>query len=196
MSGDVMEYFDKILEVEEKYDNYINVDRVQTFEDAKLWLQSYICEMEEFSDTGFREIRKDQIEYVKACMLSIFQNFIYGITNPLAIKDDIEVIKEQIHVANSFCECEKQLFDNVTENNYLEISSLGSFCYATYVDLERQMIASQNAIYYNIDSGMEKEYHSSMLSSSRESFGVFQYFFNQKMKSIKCAEVVEKTKKM
>lgn len=191
-----MEYFDKVSSVEEKYDKYINADKVQRFGDAKLWLESYICEMEEFVDTGFREIRKDQIEYVKACILSVLQNFVYGITNPLAIKADIEVIKEQVRIANSFCECEKQLFDNISQNNYLEFSKLGSFCYSVYVDLEKQMISSQSAIYYNIDSGVEDGYHPSMLSTSRESFNVFQDFFSQKMKSIKNAEVVEKIKKM
>ena len=184
------------LEVEEKYDEYINSNVSENSEGAIHWLQFYIGEMNDFVDVGFHEVRKDKVEYVKASFLSFFQNIISGITNPLAIKAEIEIIMEQIKLAQTFCSLEEELLDSINDSNYQEILKLGSFCYATYVDLEQGMILSQDAIYYNIDVGLEQEYHPSMVSPIIDSSFLVQDFFQKKMSEIKNAEVVEKVKKM
>lgn len=184
------------LEVEEKYDEYIDSNSSKNSEDAVNWLQFYIGEMNDFVDVGFHEVRKDKVEYVKASFLSVFQSIISGITNPLAIKAEIEVIEVQIKLAQTFCLLEEELLDNINDNNYQEILKLGSFCYSTYVDLERGMILSQDAIYYNINSGVEQEYQPSMVSSIIDSSCLVQDFVKKKMSGIKNTEVVEKVKKM
>lgn len=184
------------LEVEEKYDEYIDSNSSKNSEDAVNWLQFYIGEMNDFVDVGFHEVRKDKVEYVKASFLSVFQSIISGITNPLAIKAEIEVIEEQIKLAQTFCLLEEELLDSINDNNYQEILKLGSFCYSTYVDLEQGMILSQDAIYYNIDAGLESEYHPSMVSPIIDSSFLVQEFFKNKISEIKNAEVVEKVKKM
>ena len=152
--------------------------------------------MNDFVDVGFHEVRKDKVEYVKASFLSVFQSIISGITNPLAIKAEIEVIEEQIKLAQTFCLLEEELLECINDNNYQEILKLGSFCYSTYVDLEQGMILSQDAIYYNIDAGLEPEYHPSMVSPIIDSSFLVQEFFKNKISEIKNAEVVEKVKKM
>ena len=185
------------LEVEEKYDEYIDsTNSSKNSEDAVNWLQFYIGEMNDFVDVGFREVRKDKVEYVKASFLSVLQSIISGITNPLAIKAEIEVIEVQIKLAQTFCLLEEELLDSINDNNYQEILKLGSFCYSTYVDLEQGMILSQDAIYYNIDAGLEREYHPSMVSPIIDSSFLVQEFFKNKISEIKNAEVVEKVKKM
>lgn len=184
------------LEVEEKYDEYIDSNSSKNSEDAVNWLQFYIGEMNDFVDVGFHEVRKDKVEYVKASFLSVFQSIISGITNPLAIKAEIEVIEVQIKLAQTFCLLEEELLDSINDNNYQEILKLGSFCYSTYVDLERGMILSQDAIYYNINSGVEQEYQPSMVSSIIDSSCLVQDFVKKKMSGIKNTEVVEKVKKM
>ena len=184
------------LEVEEKYDEYIDSNSSKNSEDAVNWLQFYIGEMNDFVDVGFHEVRKDKVEYVKASLLSVFQSIISGITNPLAIKAEIEVIEKQIKLAQTFCLLEEELLDSINDNNYQEILKLGSFCYSTYVDLEQGMILSQDAIYYNIDAGLEREYHPSMVSPIIDSSFLVQEFFKNKISEIKNAEVVEKVKKM
>lgn len=184
------------LEVEEKYDEYMNADSAKELKDAMTWLEFYIGEMNEFADVGWHEIRKDKVEYVKASLLSIFRNVIVGITNPLAIKAEMEVIEKQIELAQTFCSLEKELLDSINDSNYQEVLNLGSFCYSTYVDLEQGMILSQDAIYYNIDAGLDFEYHPSMVSPIIDSSFLVQDFFKNKISEIKNVEVVEKIKKM
>ena len=184
------------LEVEEKYDEYMNADSAKELKDAMTWLKFYIGETNEFADVGWHEIRKDKVEYVKASLLSIFRNVIVGITNPLAIKAEMEVIEKQIELAQTFCSLEEELLDSMNDSNYQEVLNLGSFCYSTYVDLERGMILSQDAIYYNINSGVEQEYQPSMVSSIIDSSCLVQDFVKKKMSGIKNTEVVEKVKKM
>ena len=188
--------FRTALEVEEKYDEYINSDSSENSEDAVNWLQFYIGEMNDFLDVGFHEVRKDKVEYVKASFLSTFQSIISGITNPLAIKAEIEIIGEQIKLAQTFCSLEEELLECINDSNYQEILKLGSFCYSTYVDLEQGMILSQDAIYYNIDAGLDFEYHPSMVSPIIDSSFLVQDFFKNKISEIKNVEVVEKIKKM
>ena len=103
------------LEVEEKYDEYIDSNSSKNSEDAINWLQFYIGEMNDFVDVGFHEVRKDKVEYVKASFLSVFQSIISGITNPLAIKAEIEVIEVQIKLAQTFCLLEEELLDNIND---------------------------------------------------------------------------------
>lgn len=184
------------LEVEEKYDEYINGDAANDLKGAMTWLQFYIGEMNDFVDVGLHEIRKDKVEYVKASLLSVFQSIISGITNPLAIKAEMEVISQQVELAKSFCSLEEELLDSIDDSNYQEVLKLGSFCYSAYIDSEQSMILSQDAIYYNIDSGVEREYHPSMISPIIDSSCLVQNFFKKKMVEIKNPEVVEKVKKM
>ncbi len=183
------------LEVEEKYNAYMNVDTAKDLKGAMTWLEFYIGEMNEFADVGWHEIRKDKVEYVKASLLSVFRNVIVGITNPLAIKAEMKVIEKQIELAQTFCSLEEELLDSMNDSNYQEVLNLGSFCYSTYVDLERGMILSQDAIYYNIDSGVEQEYQPSMISSIMDSSCLVQDFLKRKILEIKNSEVVEKIKK-
>ena len=183
------------LEVEEKYNAYMNVDTAKDLKGAMTWLEFYIGEMNEFVDVGWHEIRKDKVEYVKASLLSVFRNVIVGITNPLAIKAEMRVIEKQIELAQTFCSLEEELLDSMNDSNYQEILNLGSFCYSTYVDLERGMILSQDAIYYNIDSGVEQEYQPSMISSIMDSSCLVQDFLKRKILELKNTEVVEKIKK-
>lgn len=183
------------LEVEEKYNAYMNVDTAKDLKGAMTWLEFYIGEMNEFADVGWHEIRKDKVEYVKASLLSVFRNVIVGITNPLAIKAEMRVIEKQIELAQTFCSLEEELLDSMNDSNYQEILNLGSFCYSTYVDLERGMILSQDAIYYNIDSGVEQEYQPSMIFSIIDSSCLVQDFLKRKILELKNTEVVEKIKK-
>lgn len=183
------------LEVEEKYNAYMNVDTAKDLKGAMTWLEFYIGEMNEFADVGWHEIRKDKVEYVKASLLSVFRNVIVGITNPLAIKAEMRVIEKQIELAQTFCSLEEELLDSMNDSNYQEVLNLGSFCYFTYVDLERGMILSQDAIYYNIDSGVEQEYQPSMISSIMDSSCLVQDFLKRKILELKNTEVVEKIKK-
>lgn len=184
------------LEVEEKYDSYMNADSAENLKCAMAWLQIYIGEMKDFADAGLYEIRKDKVEYIKASFLSVFQNIISGITNPLAIKAEMEVIGKQIELAQVFCSLEEGLLSSMNDSNYQEVLNLGSFCYSTYVDFEQSMILSQNAIYYNIDSGIEQEYQPSMISPITDSSFLVRDFVKKKMSEIKNTEVVEKVKKM
>lgn len=184
------------LEVLEKYDEYINVNSTENLRDAMIWLEFYIEEMKDFVSFGLQEVRKDKVEYFKARCLSTFQNIISGITNPLAIKADIDVIGKQIALARDFCSLEEKLLDSINDSNYQEVLNLGSFCYSTYLDLEENMILSQEAIYYNIDSGVEDEYHPNIFSPIIDSSFLVQDFVKKKMLEINNTEVVAKVKKM
>lgn len=205
-----MVLFRTILEVEEKYDEFVNSDFVkelpdfvkefsvsrESLEETFAFLEFCVDEMNDFVRLGFREIKKNRVEYIKASILSVFQSIVSGITNPLTIKAEMKIIGEQIELVQNFCSLEEELLQCVDDSNYQEIFALGSFCYFTYADLKQELLLRQDAVYYNIESGVEDEYHSSTISSVADASFLFFNFVKMKLAKIKNKEVVEKVKKI
>lgn len=189
-----MKLFKSVLDIEEGYKNWDNsVDNAfDDFEHAKKVSSWNIGEMKEVIREDCVELAKGYVSYVKSFVLAPFDE---EVLRPEAALAEIQFLKFKIHYARRAFSFQKEIFDSITEDNYIEVARFGDFCRDYCVDVNLELDNRQAAICHNIDCGFVDWFDFSMVEDINSSFSTFEDFYSMQLRTIKNSQIVEKTKK-
>lgn len=164
-------------------------DAFDDFYGARQIIKWNVCETREFIREGFFEVAADCSSYV----LSIVNGDTFS---SKAILGDILLLLVQMQYAKKANNVQKDILENVNENNYLELSRFADFCWNYYYSLESELQERQSVFYHNTERGFCDCFSLEKVEDISKSYQVFSEFYQEQLKSIKNTEVVEKSKKM
>lgn len=189
-----MKLFKFVLDIEEDYKNWDNSvdDAFDDFEHAEKVFSWSIEEMKESIREDCVELVKGYTTYVKSFVLAPFDE---DVLRPEAALAGIQFLKQKIHYARRALSFQKEIFDSMTEDNYIEVARFGDFCRDYCIDVNFELDNRQDVICHNIDCGFVDQFNFSMVEDIDSSFSTFEDFYSMQLRTIKSSQIVEKVKK-
>ncbi len=170
-------------EVREAYLNYIVSDsEVSNLEDATYQQEVFCDDISEQITSWEESIRKTKLEKFKISFyyMLVIPPLIWEIPKVEALEGEILSMEFCIDICKTFYSLQSDFLQELTSDNYQEISRLGDFCNQVFVDTIRRAGLSVDAIYDNINQGSEDMYHPSFVSDIEQSTNLVWDFCTHK----------------
>lgn len=162
-----MYLFRDMDEVKNEYDFSLLTDNyIERKEDAKYQQQVFCDDISEYIDNFYKEVWDAKIEKSKILLYNrlIIPNLILNLPRVEAIDSKILSYNCCIEMYEKLYFLQTSLLENINEDNFKEISRLGEFCNDVFLYTNRRSDLMINAIYNDINQGLEEGYKDSFFN--------------------------------
>ena len=164
------------------------VDEVSSLEDVNGYLEVFLDDLDEYSDTFKKEVKLNKLEKLRAKLSNYFDIFI-GYEFPEYYDEDSKVVREEIKMVNLFIKAVNNMKKTINEDNFNDFYKLTRFIREKYYDYHNYLEKERSAV--------EMQYSGVFMTVPIPyELNEFFDFINSEIKRISLNNSVEKKKTM
>ena len=122
-----------------------NVEDVSSLEDVNGYIEVFLDDLDEYSDTFKREVKLNKLEKLRAKLSNYFDVFI-GYEFPEYYDEDSKVVREEIKMVNLFIKVIDGMKKVISEDNFNDFYKLTRFIREKYYDYHNYLEKERSAV--------------------------------------------------
>ena len=121
------------------------VDEVSSLEDVNGYLEVFLDDLDEYSDTFKKEVKLNKLEKLRAKLSNYFDVFI-GYEFPEYYDEDSKAVREEIRMVSLFIKVVSNMRNSINEDSFNDFYKLTRFIREKYYDYHNYLEKERNAV--------------------------------------------------
>ena len=124
---------------------FFNIEDVSSLEDVNGYIEVFLDDLDEYSDTFKKEVKLNKLEKLRAKLSNYFDIFI-GYEFPEYYDEDSKVVREEIKMVNLFINAVNSMKKTINEDNFNDFYILTRFIREKYYDYHNYLEKERSAV--------------------------------------------------